>query len=158
MDASFNDRRSEPRHESEWPVYLRSGKNKEQIGDVADISLSGLKIILYDAVEFGAEPESYDLYLCRVQNPMDLMNITGRIVWSVRSGKSLILGLELGNLDETSREMLQQYMLHQEDLAVQIDVEVSSGIYHDAPKGALMILRQRVGKHRAEAETHRENP
>ena len=124
MERSNNERRSEIRHASEWPVYLRSGEGKTRIGEVADISLSGIRVILNDSVEIGSVEGAYDLYICSVQSPMDLMNISGRAVWSEEKDHSLIIGLELANLSGNLRNMLAEYIEHQDSLALQMDLEM----------------------------------
>ena len=120
----MHERRNEPRREADWPVFLRSSDGKKKIGGVADISLSGIKVVLNDSVEIGDAEGTYDLYLCSIQSPMDLMNITGHAVWHSQSDRSLTIGLELEHLDEKIRSMLKEYIEHQDDLALQMDLEL----------------------------------
>lgn len=124
MEQNFNERRSTTRHETNWPVFLRSDDGKKQIGDVADISLAGIKITLAEAENIGSSAKSYDLYLYRTQSPMDLVNITGRVVWSTQIGYSLVIGLELQNLDKETRVILKDYIDNKCELTVQLDLEV----------------------------------
>ncbi len=124
MEQNINERRKEPRHEADWPVFLRSDNGKKQIGDVADISLSGIKIMLSDTDKISSAARSYDLYLYRTRSPMDLVNIAGRVVWSAMAGANLTIGLELKNLDADTRKVLKEYIDNKEELTIQMDLEV----------------------------------
>ncbi|MBN1646959.1 MAG: PilZ domain-containing protein [Spirochaetales bacterium] len=124
MEQNINERRKELRHEADWPVFLRSDDGKKQIGDVADISLSGIKIMLSDTDKISSAARSYDLYLYRTRFPMDLVNIAGRVVWSAQAGHNLTIGLELKNLDADTRKILKEYIDNKEELTIQMDLEV----------------------------------
>ncbi len=124
MEEHRHERRNEPRHEAEWPVFLRSGKNTTQIGDVADISLSGIRVVLNDSIEIDNAAGTYDLYLCSAESPNDLMNISGRAVWHTETDHSLAIGLELEHFDRRTRDMLKDYIEHQDALILQMDIEV----------------------------------
>ncbi|MBN2508668.1 MAG: PilZ domain-containing protein [Spirochaetales bacterium] len=124
MEAYTDDRRSWPRHDADWPVYLRKGGAKKQIGEVAGISLSGVRVVLNDTVEIGSDGAVYDLYLCSQKTPMDLLNISGHAVWSESREHTITIGLSLDGFDETVRNMLSEYIARQEDLVLQMDLEM----------------------------------
>jgi len=123
MAESFDNKRKHPRHEVDWSVFMVRKKKKIKIGHIADISISGIKIVLEEAVFTKNEPEKYDLTLFRINSPEVRMHIAGRIVWSVRSGDSLIIGLELAYLDRDTRKMLEKNIENQEEFSVQINLE-----------------------------------
>jgi hypothetical protein len=124
MEQNINERRKEPRHEADWPVYLRTENGKMKIGDVSDISLSGIKINLSKTDKIDSGAKSYDLYLYRTQAPMALVNIGGRVIWSAQSGYLLTIGLELQNLDNDTKNVLKEYINNKEELTIQMDLEV----------------------------------
>ncbi len=123
MDQCFDNKRKYPRHEVEWSVFMIQRDKKIKIGHIADISISGIKIILEESVFTKNEPERYDLTLFMTDSPEVRMHIAGRIVWSVKSGDSLIIGLELAYLDKDSRKKLERHIENQEELSVQIDLD-----------------------------------
>jgi len=123
MDESFDNKRKHPRHEVDWSVFMIQSNKKIKIGHIADISFSGIKIILEESVFIKNEPERYDLTLLRTDSPEDRMHLAGRIVWSVKSEDSLIIGLELAFLDKDSRMKLEKYIEKKEGLSVQIKLE-----------------------------------
>ena len=124
MELDKNERRGDPRHETDWPVYLRTNNGKTRIGEVADISLSGIRVVLNESVEIKNIEGTYDLYLCSLQSPMDLMNISGHAVWSSENDHLISIGLELKNSSEQVRKMLAGYIEHQDTLALQMDLEI----------------------------------
>ena len=123
MDKKMNERRNESRYVTQWPVFLRSNGESKQIGDVADISLSGIKIILSDHVVIAKESGSFDLFLFNTHSPSNLLNITGHTVWHTESDHSLAIGLKLEDFDSSTRTILSDFIMNQEELNVQMDLE-----------------------------------
>ncbi len=120
----MEERRKDKRTHIEWPIYLRSRSNHRQIGGVDDISLSGLKIhFSEDAIPI-EDTGHFDLYLCRMDNPMDLLNITGKPVWIRKNKPSLLMGLEVNNMTERAKAMLRDFISHQEKLSLEMDLEI----------------------------------
>ena len=124
MKNKHDERRKEPRYKTDWPVFLRTDNETKQIGDVADISLSGIKLTLTEPVDDGKEAGTYDLYLYRKERPQELINITGRAVWSKTGENSIIMGLELENLDPEIKEQLKECIKSGEGLNVQMDLNM----------------------------------
>ncbi|MBN1647837.1 MAG: PilZ domain-containing protein [Spirochaetales bacterium] len=124
MNNSGTERRKESRYETDWPVFLRSADDKRKIGGVSDISLSGIRVMLDDDFSEEKQVAYFDLYLCRTDFPGDLLNISGRVVWSSRSGNTLQMGLELENADDGFRKMLGEYIKEKDYLSLQMDLVI----------------------------------
>ena len=118
----MEERRKHERTHIEWPVFLRSDHKRKQIGDVDDISLSGLKITFSEDIKPKETIGTFDLYLCRIDHPEDLLNISGKAVWSNGGMTSLIIGLEIDAMSDSEKSILNDFISHQDELSLEMDL------------------------------------
>ncbi len=121
----MDNRRSHPRHKLDWPILLRSDGTTRRIGELVNISLSGLHMNLEEPVPPSAAG-TFQLFLCHPTQSADMLEIHGQTVWMKSDGEDNNWGLELVDLNENERATLSRFIGDPEDLAIELEFDAGS--------------------------------
>ncbi|AHC15670.1 PilZ domain-containing protein [Salinispira pacifica] len=118
----MENRRKHTRSNISWPIFQREGENREQIGELLNISLNGLMM----NINREADPRlngHFDLFVCKPHLSESLLEIRGETVWSETSKDGRVWGLSLAEVDEASRKVLGKFIRDDEDLVVELELK-----------------------------------
>ena len=114
----MDDKRLYPRIGGQWPIYIMKSQQREQVGRVLNISLSGVCIELDDQ-DISISDYSTTIKLTNdTLSPAELvLNATKK--WDTVEDDRIVLGLELKGIEAAKRQTLIQYLSRNEALTVE---------------------------------------
>ncbi len=123
-DTYMENRRQYPRHDLDWPILLRQDSGTRRIGELINISLSGLLMTLNEPVP----PEAagnFELFVCRPRHSAEMLEIHGQTVWMEAGTEDFTWALELVDLQPGDRQTLADFIAEPEQLAIELELSSS---------------------------------
>ena len=110
----MKERRYYPRIITEWPFFIDNDENQNRVGDVYNVSLSGIGFsFLNDVPAVFYEDYVDDLYVLRLRNKSLISNellISGEKKWLKTEEGKLISGFTIGRLDYETKRALVRFL------------------------------------------------
>jgi hypothetical protein len=118
-----HERRVYPRIETEWPLYMDTGEGQQQVGHVANISLSGA-LLRFDE-GYKLDPETHSVTLTLRNDALNLpeLSLSGLRTWSDIAEDSVNLAILVEELDSDRRNAYVRYLSRSDRLQVTAIVE-----------------------------------
>jgi c-di-GMP-binding flagellar brake protein YcgR len=113
------DKRVYPRIDSEWPLFLEKEGTRRQIGQVKDISLTGVHLLFTEGYVLNEDRAVVTLKLVNTQMAPSELIISGLKEWKDPSKNEVQVGLILSDMEKMTRSKLVRFLSRSDKLHVE---------------------------------------
>ncbi len=108
-----------PRIDSEWPLFLERGDARTRIGQVKDISLSGVHLMFTESYRLNEEHSVVTVKLINARIMPSALTISGLREWKEVTQNEVQIGIVLNDLDRETRSKLVRFLSRSDKLHVE---------------------------------------
>jgi len=113
------EKRVYPRIDSEWPLFLERGEARQKIGQVINISLSGVYLVFTEGYSLKEDRTLVTLKLVNTQlSPSELI-ISGLREWKKVRENEVQVGLVLKEMDKETKSKLIRFLSRSDKLHIE---------------------------------------
>ena len=108
-----------PRIDSEWPLFLERDEARKKIGQVMNISLSGVHLLFTEGYALDEDRNVVTLKLVNTQITPSELIISGLREWKKVRENEVQLGLVLNDMDKETKSKLLRFLSRSDKLHVE---------------------------------------
>jgi hypothetical protein len=113
------EQRVYPRIDSEWPLFLEREKERRRIGQVKDISLSGVHLLFTEGFHLKEDRTVVTVKLVNTQITPSELVISGLREWKEVGKDDVHIGLVLSDMDKETKSKLVRFLSRSDKLHVE---------------------------------------
>ena len=113
------EQRVYPRIDSDWPLFLERQSTRIRIGEVKDISLSGLHLLFTEGFELKEDRTLVTVKLVNTQLTPSELIISGLREWQEVKKNEVRIGLILSDMDRETKSKLLRFLSRSDKLHVE---------------------------------------
>jgi hypothetical protein len=113
------EQRVYPRIDSEWPLFLDREDARMRIGQVKDISLSGVHLMFTEGYQLKEDRSVVTVKLINTRITPSELTISGLREWKVVKQNEVQIGIVLNDLDRETKSKLVRFLSRSEKLHVE---------------------------------------